>query len=211
MKVRYAAGFSAIIVLASLLFSLALMRPGLPLIGVILRRQAWLIESTPLWNAGLWLWLLAIFSWMVVLVVLAWSYLPGHRIASMLQSGLMLISAVLTIGGVVTWMNVLPFAAAQDDAATWISLVDRLALGLLGAGLFMGGAVTAWITIDIIRLQLASPYWWAPGTAAGILLIPAPFLLPQSWFLVAAALIWVGWLIFLASRRSIPYAYTEWR
>lgn len=210
MKIRYAVGFSGTAVLVAILYSVLVMRPGARIIGVLFPRQVWLVENTGLWALGGWISLLAIFSWMVVVVTLAWSYLPAHRVSSMLQSGLLIISAVLAIGGVVIWMNLLPFSAHQDNANELIPFVDTLALSFLGAGLFMGGAVTAWIGVDLIRLGYLPLAWIAPAVAAGVLVLPAPVLLPQSWYLAVSSLIWCGWCVFLATRREIPSAYSAW-
>ncbi len=111
MKVIQAARFSGLIFLVATTFAIFATRTGYRIVGVTLPRQVWLVEHPTLWAAGNWLWMLAIFSWMLVLVALMWSYSPAHRISSMLQSGLLIIAAVLLIAGVVVWMNVLPYGS----------------------------------------------------------------------------------------------------
>lgn len=211
MKLRSAAVASGVTSLVTLLYSLFIMRLGLRIVGVPFPRQAWLLDQSVLWNIGIWLWLLAIFGWMLMLVALTWSYLPAHRISTMLQNGLVIIAAVLGIAGAVIWMNTLPWAATQDSAPQWLSLIDRVVLGLLGAGLFMGGIVTAWLVADLARLDFLSWAWVMPGILAGVAAIPSPFLLPRGLHLILAGVLWCGWCFFVASRRKMPQAYAEWQ
>lgn len=209
MKTPVAARFSAAITAIAMLYALAIMRPGLRLVGVSFPRQAWIMENPPLWSVGLWLWMALIFCWMWVLVSLLWAYLPAHRIATMLQSGLLIISATLAIAGSVTWMAALPPILPLQSVNQLLPLVDALALGLLGAGAFMGGAVTTWIAIDLLRLSPIKPAWCGLCAAAGALLIPTPALLPFPWHLLAAALFWLAWCLYLGLRRRLPSAYPE--
>lgn len=211
MKLRSAAIFSGLTALAALLYSWFIMRLGLRIIGVPFPRQAWLLDQNIFWSLGIWLWLLAIFGWMLMLITLTWSYLPAHRIATMLQNGLVIIAAILSIAGAVIWMNTLPWAAAQDNAPQWLSLIDGVVLALVGAGLFMGGIVTVWLVVDLARLDFLRWAWVVPGILAGLAAIPSPFLLPRGLHLMLAAIIWCGWCFFLASRRRMPQAYAEWR
>ena len=157
----------------------------------------------------MWLWLLALFGWMVLLVTVMWSYLPGFRVSSMLQSGLMTISAVLAITGIVTWMGLLPYTASVDAANQFMPLADTFVLGLLGAAFFMGGAVTAWIGWDLSQLDTLTLAWAAPAIAAGLLAVPSPFVLPMPWLLVAASILWIGWSLFLYTRKEMPNAFSE--
>ncbi len=210
MRIINAARFSGLAFLAAFLFTVFSLRLGLRTATVQLPRQVWLQENEALWMAGGWLWLLAVFSWMVLLVALIWSYLPGHRIATMLQSGLMIISAVLTIAGVITWMNVLPYAANQPTAVELIPFVDTLALTFFGAGLFMGGAVTAWLAVDLARLNALPGAWVAPAIGAGLCFVPAPFILPWPYLVLVGLVLWLGWCLFLGTRREMPSAYSEW-
>lgn len=213
MKLQYAAGFTGIVFTIAALYTITLLRPGLALSSVTLNRQAWLDSSSLIWVGGWWLWLVAIFSWMLLLVTFMWSYSPAHRIATMLQSGLVIIAAVLAICGVIAWMRALPvvLADAITNPAEMAALVDALALGLLGGGLFMGGVVTAWIGFDLLRLKKLTWPWLAPGIASGLCAIPSPFVLPQPVLLIVGLLCWIGWSAFLATRSDPPRAYTEWK
>lgn len=211
MKLRFAAAFSSATVLIALLSSVLMLRPALRIVGVHFPRQAWIMDHPTLWMVGAWLWMLAIFGWMLLHVVLAWSYLPGHRVPTMLQGGFLTIAAVLGIAGVAIWMNALPWAMAQPDAAQWSALVDSIALALMGAALFMGGIVTAWQATDLSRLNYLPVTWTAPLALSGIAVAPSPFLLPGGWHIAAGAVLWIGWCLFLATRPAIPSAYTEWR
>ena len=77
MKIRYAAMLSSLSLLIAGLYTVTVMRDGLRITAVQLPRQVWIIDNAGLWSLGNWLWLLAIFGWMVLLVTLMWSYLPG--------------------------------------------------------------------------------------------------------------------------------------
>ncbi|MCC9077693.1 hypothetical protein FKZ61_016460 [Litorilinea aerophila] len=211
MKIIFAAGFSALAVLVAGLFSALMMRPGLHVMGVLLPRQVWLVEHAWIWRLGWWLWLLALFSWMLLLVALIWGYIPAHRIATMLQSGLILLAAALTIAGVAFWMQGLPWAANQQNAYELVLLVDTLALGLMGAGLFMGGAVTLWLAVDLMRQPTLPGWWMAPAVVAGLSALPSPFLLPRGAHLILAGVAWLFWCLLLATRRQLPSAFSEWR
>jgi hypothetical protein len=211
MKVIQAARFSSLVFVIATVFTLFVSRTGYRIIGVTLPRQVWIVEHPALWAIGNWLWMLAIFSWMVVLVALMWSYSPAHRISSMLQSGLMIISATLLIAGLVVWMSLLPYSAGQQNAVDLIPFTDALALGLLGAGFFMSGAVTVWIGIELIRLKALAKEWALPAILAGLCWLPAPFLLPRVMFTVAGLLLWLAWCLVLGTRKSLPSAYAEWK
>jgi hypothetical protein len=209
MKTPIAARFSLATLLAGLLYALTVLRPGLRLVGVSFPRQVWLAENPAFWSLGLWLWLAALFCWMWVLVSLMWAYLPAHRISSMLQSGVLVISATLAISGVVVWMAALPAVLPMQSVNELLPLVDSLALGLLGAGALMGGIVTSWIAIDLMRYSPLQRGWIAAAVAAGVLALPSPFLLPFSWHLIAAALCWLIWVLWLGRMRRLPSAYPE--
>lgn len=211
MSVPYAARFASVAFLAAVLYTWFQLRPGLPGVDVMNARQAWMLHHAAQWNLGWWLWLLAIFSWMVLLVVLAWGYLPAHRVAGMLQSGLMGIAAVLSILGVIVWMGVLPIALAQGEAATSLTpMVDGLAAGLIGAGCFMGGATTAWIALDLIRQKVLSRPWLLWAVIAGLCLLPIPFVSLNPYLLSASLLFWLIWCFWLATRRRLPSPFSEW-
>jgi hypothetical protein len=211
MKIRYAAMLSAASLLIAGLYTAAVMRKGLRIATVLLPRQVWIMDNTGSWSLGVWLWLLALFGWMVLLVTLMWSYLPGYRVSSMLQSGLITISAVLAVTGLVSWMAATPYAARLDQASFLMPLIDAFVLGLLGAALFMGGAVTAWIGWDLSRLDTLNVYWGVPAIAAGLLATLSPFALPMPWHLVISGILWLAWCLFLISRKEIPNAYSEWK
>lgn len=206
MNTPVAARFSAVVTVATALYALLIMRPGLRLIGVSFPRQAWIMENPPLWSLGLWLWLALIFGWIWVLVSLTWAYLPTQRIAAALQSGLLLIGATLMVAGTMAWMTALPAVLPLRSVNELLPLVDGLALGLLGTGASMGGIVTIWIGVDLIRYSPIRAAQCALCVAAGAVIIPSPFLLPFPWHLLAAAFCWLTWCIFLGLRRRLPGA-----
>jgi hypothetical protein len=211
MKIPYAARFAAAAFLVAPLYTWLQMRPGLPAASALNARQEWLIDHQAQWSVGWWLWLLAIFSWMVLLVLLAWSYLPAHRWTGMLQSGLMVIAAVLAITGVNVWMAVLPAVTAQgDEAASLILMTDTLAVALLSAGCFMGGAVTVWIAFDLIRQNVLPRPWLWFIVAAGLCLLPIPFISLHSYPLAASLCFWLIWCLWLSTRSRLPGAFSEW-
>jgi hypothetical protein len=205
MKLIRAARFAALTFAVTVLYALLLLTPPLHLNGDWMLRQEWLAAYPLQWMAGGWLALLMIFAWMVLLVALMYSYLPAHRIATMLQSGLLIISAVLLIGGVIVWMNLLPRAANAD----WATFIDGLALTFLGAGLFMGGGVTAWIAIDLGQLKLLPWTWTLPGIGAGLLMLPSPFVLPNPILILPALTLFFLWTLIFGIRTRVPAAYPE--
>ena len=222
MKLRYAAIFTTIAFTAAAAYTALLLLPALQINRAqpVLLRGEWMAGNQATWTLGGWLWLLAIFSWMVLLVTLIWAYSPAHRVPTMLQSGLIVIGALLSIIGVVSWMGLLPVALGDVDALTidalaqrgdLMRLVDGLALGLLGAGLFMGGAVTAWLCIDLAQLKLLPWHWVLPGAAAGALAVPAPFVLPSPWLPALACFALLTWSLLLATRSEMPSAFPEWQ
>lgn len=210
MKIINAARLSGILFLIAGLITLFMTRTGLDMTGPFLARQTWLLANGTLWAASWWLWLVAIFSWMLLLVAFMWSYLPAHRIPTMLQMGLMIIGAVLTMAGLIIWMRVLPFAMAQGNAASVAPLVDMFALTFLAAGIFMDGIVTAWIAYDLTREDVIPNWWAAPGFIAGLLIAPIPFIMPHMYLLLAGWLVWLVWCLFLGARREMPNAFSEW-
>lgn len=210
MKVPYAARCTALLFLITVAVTLLLLRPGWRVAGVQFPRQGWLLANPLLWQVGGWLWLVTIFGWMWLLTALAWSYLPAHRVAAMLQSGLMLIGAILSIAGVITWMSVLPIAVAQPAASSSIALVDGLAAGLLGGGAFMAGIATTWIGLELWQQRVLARPWVALCVLAGLFTIPSPFLLPWFYHLLPAALCWWLWSLYLAFLPRLPSPFTEW-
>lgn len=212
MKVPIAARYNAISWIAVCTLTMTFLLPGLRMIGVQFVRQGWMLDHPVQWMVGWWLWLLAIFGWMWLLVALSWTYLPAHRVASMLQSGLLIISAVLLISGVITWMGVLPVMMVQKDATSFITLVDTLALSLLGGGCLMGGIVTAWIGIDLYRQRVLARPWTLFCIVAGLSALPSPFLFPLlfPYHLLLAVLCWLCWSIYLALLPRLPSPFSEY-
>jgi hypothetical protein len=209
MKIRTAATLSGLSLLIAGIYTATVLYKGLRIAAVLLPRQIWILDNPGLWSLGGWLWLLALFGWMVLLVTLMWSYLPGFRVSSMLQSGLVTISAVLAIIGLVSWIGLIPYTAKLEEAFLLMPIVDTFALGMFGAAFMMGGAVTAWIGWDLTKVEPLALAWGAPAIAAGLLVVPSPFLLPMPWLLVAAGIVWLGWCLFLFTRKEIPNAYSE--
>lgn len=186
------------------------MQPGLPNNAPPNLRQAWLLNHTALWNLGGWLWLLALFSWMVLLIVLTWSYLPAHRVARMLQSGLMIIAAVLQIAGVIIWMHVLPALFLQTDLTnSLLVVVDTLALSLLSAGCFMGGATTAWLTVNLFQEKVLPQFWLIFPLLAGLCATVAGLLMFNRYLLGSALLCWLIGGFWLSTRRRLPSLFSE--
>ncbi len=205
MKLTRLARFAASILLVVLLYGWLLL--GVPLDvesgwGV---RLAWLGQNGLVWMIGGWLALAGVFGWMAFLVALMHVYSPAMRVATMLQNGLMLLSAGLLIAGVTVWMALLPAAVNGE----WAAFIDRLALAFLGGGLFMAGATTAWITLDLGLLHKLPWPWLLPGTLAAALWIPSPFVLPTALpGLIGLALLTL-WTGFWATRPSLPPVYQE--
>lgn len=200
--------------LAAMAYSGLIMDAGLRISSVLLPRKDWILTNVGLWEVGWWLWLLAIFGWMLLLVTLMWRYTPAHRVATMLQSGLIIISAVLAILGTIAWMKLLPIAMSQPGdsgelVSTFVALVDTWATSLLASGCFMGGIVTAWIGIDLIRLKKLPWSWLMPAGVVGLLMVSAPISFPSLYLLIPAGLIWLGWCLFLSTRRDEPRPFPE--
>lgn len=212
MKIPTAARYNVVIFLAILGTTPLLLLPGLRMVGVQFIRQAWILEHPISWMFGWWLWLMAIFGWMWLLIALAWTYLPAHRIATMLQSGLMLIGTVLLIIGVIVWMGVLPVVAPQQDATVWIVLLDAFALNLLGGGCLMGGLATAWIGYDLYQQQVLRRAWVLLCVVAGLTVLPSPFLFPAGfpYHLLLGFICWLLWSIYLSFSPQLPSPFAEY-
>ncbi|MDE0200239.1 MAG: hypothetical protein OXK78_18665 [Caldilineaceae bacterium] len=167
------------------------------------------------WGMGGWLWLLAIFSWMVFLVVLKHRYSPVHRISTTLQSGLIGISATLLIVGVLVGMNRfgMPEVLNGDPQfeALYIAemVVEQLALAAMSAGLLMGGGVTTWVCIDLVLLRKLPTSWMVPGAVAGLLSVLTPLLTPELRHLLIALVAYCVWCLVLGLRGSLPEPYPE--
>lgn len=205
MKLIPLARFAALILLAVLAYGPGLLATPLDVTGDWSTRQAWLAGNGWLWMLGGWMALAGVFGWMAFLVALMHLYSPAHRVATMLQSGLMLLSAGLLIGGVTVWMALLPGAADGE----WAAFVDGLALAFLGGGLFMAGATTGWVSVDLARLKKLPWPWMLPGLLAGLLWLPAPFLLPTPLPALAGIALFGLWAGFWGSRAGPPPVYPE--
>jgi ethanolamine transporter EutH len=94
--------------------------------------------------------------------------------------------------------------------AMWRALFDQFALTILGAGLAMGGGLTAWLCVDLVLLGKLPRRWMAPGAVAGILALPSPLLLPESRPLMIALAAYCLWCLVLAIRTSLPAAYPDY-
>jgi len=205
MRLTPLARFAALILLAVLLYGWLLLRVPLAVESDWAVRLAWLGQNGPVWMIGGWLALAGIFGWMAFLVALMHIYSPAMRVATMLQSGLMLLSAGLLIAGVTVWMALLPSAASGE----WAAFIDRLALVFLGGGLSMAGATTAWITLDLGLLRRLPWPWLLPGTIAAALWIPSSFVLPAALPALIGLALLALWTGFWATRPTLPPVYQE--
>ncbi len=206
MKLIRAARFAALVLLVTYVFTRLYLGPGMDTSQAWPQRQEWLVAHSLAWSLGGWLWMLTIFAWMLVLVALMHEYTPVHRVSTMLQSGLVLISAVLLLAGVLVWGHVLPRMAGPETAG----LADALALTFLGGGLFMAGGVTAWIGVDLALLEKLPRLWLSLGVLAGLAALPTPFLLPRTELLHVGFLSLLVWCAFLGSRTRLPSAFPEY-
>lgn len=215
MRLIRAARGAGVAALAAGIYSLVILRQVYHPTAIAQYTQG-LPEETPWqWGFGGWLWLLAIFSWMVLLVALMHYYSPVHRISSSLQSGLMVIAATLLIAGILAGMNRfgLVHALNADQPVGPITatekIVELFALSLLEAGLLMGGGVTTWICIDLVVLKKLPAAWMVPGAAAGVLALFSPFLLPELRHLLIALFAYCVWCLILGFRTSLPAGYPD--
>ena len=192
MQVPYAARFAMVAFLVAALYT------------------RWQLPPGP-WSLGGWLWLLALFSWMVLLTALTWSYLPAHRMAGSLQSGLMIIAAVLIIASVGVWMEVLPTAFAPTELVSSLTpLIDALALSFLGSGYFMGGVTTAWIAWDLMRQQVLPRPWLLLALFSGLCILLAPFFQFNPYLLLTSLFCWLAWCLWLSIQRRLPSPFSSW-
>ena len=215
MKLIRAARVAAISALVAGLYSLLLLRPFYLNFAESPNPQPLAAGSLWQWGLGGWLWLFAIFTWMVLLVALKHRYSPVHRISTAVQSGLIGIAATLLVAGVLAGMNRFGLAGVlnaglQTELLPVIEkLVEHLALTALEAGLLMGGGVTTWICIDLVVLTKLPTSWMVPGAVAGLLSLLSPFLLPELRHLLIALLFYCVWCLVLGLRKSLPAAYPE--
>ena len=217
MKLIRAARLAGIAALAAAIYSLLVLRP-IYLKSVQVHEASRLAEdSLWQWRLGGWLWLLAIFTWMILLVALKHYYSPVHRISSMLQSGLVVVASTLLIISVLGGMNLFGLTrilggghpVARLDI--YLNLVEHFALTFLGAGLLMGGGVMTWICIDLVILDKLPTSWMVPGAVAGVLSLLSPFVLPVLMHLLVAVLAYCAWCSILGLRVSLPAAYPDFK
>ena len=215
MKLIRAARFAGITALAAGIYTILVLKPVYLRLIDGPQQQNWFGEVLPRWALGGWIGLLFILAWMTLLVTFMYSYSPVHRVSTVMQSGLIIIAAVLLILCVLVGMNRFELAAIGDgggklpDApvAYWQEPGIQIALTFLKAGLLMGGAVTAWISIDLALLGKLPAMWMAPGAIAGVLVTPAPFLPPSTGQLLIALAAFCIWCLTLGVRRSLPDSY----
>jgi hypothetical protein len=200
MKISHAARYNAVLWPGVLFYTISTMLPGLRVSGVHFPRQGWIVDHLLYWAGGWGLWLMAILGWMWLLVALVWHYLPTQRMEFSLQLGLIFIATGLAISGGIVWLAMLPAAMRQATATTLSPLVDALALGLIGGGALLGGAVTTWVGWDLYRRKALSRTWLWLCIGAGLCALPTPFVLPFPYLLLLAALVWWGWSIYLMLR-----------
>ncbi len=217
MKVIRAARFAGVTALAAGIYMLLVFRPVYLRSVEELQQEQIAKESLLQWGLGGWLWLLAILAWMIFLAALMHSYSPVHRISSIIQSGLLAVSATLLILGILVSMNRFGLAeignGGTDPTATlaiWRALIDQFGMTILEAGLAMGGGLTAWICVDLAILGKLPGKWMASGAVAGILALPSPLLLPESIPLMFAFAAYCFWCLLLAIRTSLPAAYPDY-
>lgn len=211
MQVPYAARFATIAFLVAAVYAGWQLRPALHTANGIATDQSWMLDHTGQWMIGGWLWLLALFSWMVLLTALAWGYLPAHRIAGGLQSGLMIIAAVLVVAGIGVWMNVLPAALGRAEQAPGIlPFVDALALSFLSSGCFMGGAATAWIAWDLMRERVLPRSWLLLAFLSGLGVLLDSLLRFHLYLLLASLSGWIIWCSWLSVQPRLPRPFSIW-
>lgn len=215
MKLIRAARVAAISAFAAGLYSLLVLRPFYFQFAESPGPQRLAEASLWQWGLGGWLWLLAIFAWMILLVALMHRYSPVHRISTSLQSGLIGIAATLLIVGVLAGMNRFALAGifSGDLQLELFSvagkLVEHVAITALEAGLLMGGGVTTWIAIDLVILEKLPTLWTVPGAVAGVISLLSPLLMPDLRHLLIALLAYVVWCLVLGLRNTLPASYPE--
>ena len=214
MKLIRAARFAGITALAAGSYTIFFLQPLYAQLLDGSQQQSWFAEFLPRWTLGGWIWLLAILAWMTFLATFMYSYSPVHRVSTMMQSGLIIVAAVLLILGVLMGMIRLelnPFGAGGDLADSPLAFgqasLVQIAMALLKAGLLMGGGVTAWISIDLALLGKLPRLWMAPGVIAGVVVLPAPFLGLSNWQLQIALAAFCFWCLILGIRRCLPETY----
>ena len=186
-NVAYAARFTSITFLLAALYSGLELRPGLHIVGVLIPRLAWVLNHPATWQVGWWLWLLALFGWMWLLITLVGAHLPARRVTTMLQFALAISAAVLAMSGILVWMQVLPVLFRYKTLINEMTpVLDALVLGLLGLGLLLGGLVTAWIGWDLWRQQVLPRVCMLLLIGAGLCTLPSPWLLAEQHYLASS-------------------------
>ena len=215
MRLIRAARFAGAAALAAGIYSLLVLKPVYLQSAQISHPQATPETSFWQWELGGWLWLLTIFTWMILLAAMKHYYSPVHRISTNTQSGLTLIAATLLIVGVLVGMNrfglkgILEGTSPVETIAVTGKFVDYTALMILAAGLLMGGGVTTWICVDMVILNKLPVSWMVPGAVAGVLTFPSPLLLPELRHLLVALPVYCVWCLVLGIRHSLPAAYPD--
>ena len=215
MRLIRAARFAGAAALVAGIYSLIVLRPVYFQSLQTQHSQAAAEVITWQWEMGGWLWLLTIFSWMILLAAMKHYYSPVHRISTSTQSGLTVISATLLIVGVLVGMNrlglkgILEGDGPVESIAAVGEFVDYIALTILAAGLLMGGGVTTWICVDMVILNKLPFSWMVPGAIAGVLSFLSPILLPEIRQLLVALLAYCAWCLVLGMRNTLPAAYPD--
>ena len=214
MKLINAARFAGITFLVAGIYSTTVIQPIYSLMIEGQQQHGWLAEVLPRWTIGGWLVLLSILAWMTLLVTTMYSYSPVHRVSTMMQSGLIVIAAVLLILGILIGLTRIEGLAAGRvgpnplaTTANGVAYLDDNAMAVLRAGLLMGGAVSAWIGIDLALMGKLPPLWLAPAIIAGVALVPAPFLGLSAWQLLIALAGFLVYCLVLGARRTLPESY----
>lgn len=214
MKLINAARFAGITFLVAGIYSTTVMQPIYSLMIEGQQQHGWLAEVLPRWTIGGWLVLLSILAWMTLLVTTMYSYSPVHRVSTMMQSGLIVIAAVLLILGILIGLTRIEGLAVGRvgpnplaTTANGVAYLDDNAMAVLRAGLLMGGAVSAWIGIDLALMGKLPPLWLAPAIIAGVALVPAPFLGLSAWQLLIALAGFLVYCLVLGARRTLPESY----
>jgi hypothetical protein len=181
MRLIRAARFAALSALSAGIYSLFVLRPFY--LQSVQAQHAWWLAEDSLWQwrLGGWLWMMTIFAWMILLVALKHYYAPAHRISTALQSGLVVVGAILLIISVLAGTNRFGLTGILSDGqpgetfAIYENLVEYFALAFLGAGMLMGelsrpGSASTWWSWKSCRLP-----GWYPAQSPAFWLFFLPF------------------------------------
>ena len=205
MRLIRAARFAGVTGLAAGIYMITVLRPYFLLMDDWQQQQTWFGDNMLQWTGGGWVAMVAIFAWMTFLVTLMYFYTPVHRVTTALQSGLVIISAVLFILSIIVFSTMVPAARSAE----WRLYADEVSLELLKGGFFMGGGVTAWISIDLALLRKLPWLWMAPGVLAGIVGATSALLFPTPGSALIAMAFFCLWCLTLGLRRTLPDAYPD--